>query len=75
MMNFFEEQRERLGLTRTQMGAKVGASAETVRQWESDTQVPRNPIADLASGYEVSEKVMEREVMALRRRKEAAAAV
>lgn len=71
MKNFFEEQREKLDRTRTEQGAKVSASAESVRQWEADMSVPRVPIATLAVGYDVAESRMEKEVMALRRRIEA----
>jgi DNA-binding XRE family transcriptional regulator len=70
-MNFFEEQRGKLDLNRTQIAARVGATAETVRLWEIERNVPSTPIATLAAGYEVTEQRMEREVMALRRRIEA----
>ena len=70
-MNFFEQQRIRLDLNPTQMAARLGITSVTVRSWEMDTNIPRLPIARLATDYEVTEKVMEREVMALRRRVEA----
>ena len=69
--NFFEEQREKLGLTATQMAARVPVSSDSVRDWEADGAVPRPPIAALAKAYQVSEQRMEKEVMALRRRLEA----
>lgn len=71
MPNFFEEQRNRLGLTRTEIAARLHTTAESVRLWEIDRVVPSPPIAELATGYEVSEARMERQVMAVRRRIEA----
>lgn len=70
-MNFFEERRTTLGLSRTQIAAIVRTTAEPVRQWEADTSVPRPSIELLATAYRVSEARMEKEVMALRRRIEA----
>lgn len=71
MKHFFEEQRERLGLTKTEVAARLRTTAETIRQWEADMVVPSRPITSLALAYEVPESRMEKEVMALRRRIEA----
>jgi transcriptional regulator with XRE-family HTH domain len=73
MPNFFEQQRNKLGLSGRAMAARLGIANQTVNNWENDKVVPAEPIAALAKSYEVSESRMEREVMAQRRRIEAKA--
>lgn len=70
-MEFLEHRRTRLGLSRTQIAARISTTAEAVRRWEIELVVPSIPISSLASAYEVSEDKMADEVMALRRRIEA----
>jgi transcriptional regulator with XRE-family HTH domain len=71
MANFFEDRRERLKLNRTQIAARLGITAAAVRVWELEQFVPGQSIASLAAAYEVTEKRMADEVMALRQRIEA----
>lgn len=70
--NFFESRRDALNLNRTEMAAKVGTTAETIRTWEKELSYPaRVPILHLSKCYAVSESTMSDEVMSLRRRIEA----
>lgn len=69
--NFFERRRTQLGRSRTEIAAQLKLTAEAIRLWEKEVQGPKAHISALAVAYDVSEKVMEREVMALRRRIEA----
>lgn len=69
--NWFKRRREELGMTQREMADACGVTEKSVANVENDRVVPSSPIASLAAAYSVAEKVMEREVMALRRRIEA----
>lgn len=67
-INFWRDQRIKLGLSLTQMAARVDSSAQTVLNWENDETLPSKSSAELAAGYEVSESRIDREFMAMRKR-------
>lgn len=76
--NFFRARRNELAVKHRQKISQFdmavrfkGLTPSSIGSWERDEVVPAVPISKLAQGYEVSESVMEREVMALRRRIEA----
>jgi DNA-binding XRE family transcriptional regulator len=75
MANFFEARRKRLEKTQREIALAAGVTEKSVGNWENDRVIPSVPIATLAKVYDVDEKQMEREVMALRRRIEAGAAI
>lgn len=71
-MNFWEKQRsEVLGISQRKMAARIGVSNSAISSWEVDQVIPTTPIAELARAYEVNEKIIERELIAQRRRIEA----
>ncbi len=66
-MSFWEQRRIELGLSQRELAHKLGLSNTAIDSWEKVRVVPQVSITDLAVGYGVSERIIEREIIVQRR--------
>lgn len=71
--NFFQEQREALGLSQRAMATRLGVSNTAVGLWERFRGIPTPTVAELAAAYKVPAQRIEEALTVQRRAMEARA--